>query len=119
MIMVDEQQRFRISFGFWGATSENWQTKNKSRSGGIKIQVQGLQNRGLEGSGSVLGRLGRQNRLGAVLEPFWSRPRSVLDTSWARLGASWERPGGVLEAFGGIVLHLAVLQASWGVLGLL
>ena len=54
--------------------------------------------------GGVLGRLGRQNRLGALLEPFWSRPGSVLEASWGRLGASWKRLGGVL-------------WASWGFLG--
>ena len=90
---------FQIRTKYIPKCFQNWQTKNnKSRSGGIKIQVQGLQNRGLEGSGGVLGRLGRQNRLGAVLEPFWSRPGSVLEASWGRLGASWKRLGGVLWA---------------------
>ena len=54
--------------------------------------------------GGVLRRLGRQNRLGALLERFWSRPGSVLEASWGRLGASWKRLGGVL-------------WASWGFLG--
>ena len=58
----------------------------KSRSGGSKIKVQRVQNRGLEGFLAGLGEAGRS----------WDRPEdvgSVLEASWSRLGgalgASW------------------------------
>ena len=85
MIMVDEQQRFWISFDFWVATSG----RLGASSGPLR---------------SVLGRLGSVLGGKTVLEPFWSRPGSVLEASWGRLGASWKRLGGVL-------------WASWGFLG--
>ena len=61
--------------------------------------------------GSVLGRLKRQNRLGAVLEPFWSCPGSVLEASWAVLEASWGRLVGLFE------VSSAVLCGFWSVWG--
>ena len=81
--------------------------------------------RGLLGRlGSVLGRLG--GVLGAslhvlagktVLEPFWSRPGSILEASWGRLGQSWKRLGtscGPLRGFlGRLVWLLERLGASW------
>ena len=72
----------------WGVLGASWEPLGTSR---------GL-------LGGVLGRLGRQNRLGSHLEPFWSRPGSVLEASWGRLGASWKPLEGVL-------------WASWGFLG--
>ena len=65
----------------------------KSRSGGSKIEVQRVQNRGLEGFLAALGAAGRSCdhpegvvvRLGGVLEP-------LLGGSWAVLGARLGRP---------------------------
>ena len=58
-------------------------------------------------SGELLGgvwrRRGKQNRLGALLEPFSGRPGSVLKPFWGRLGASWRRHGAVLWASSGVL----------------
>ena len=110
MIMVDEQQRFWISFGFWRATSE--------RPGASSGPLRGVLGR----LGSVLGaswdRLGTSweakpswSRLGAVLEPSWKRLGGVLGTSWAVLEASWGRLVGLFE------VSWAVLWPFWGVWG--
>ena len=93
MIMVDEQQRFWISFGFWGATS--------GRLGASSGPLRGVLGR----LGSVLGRLG--GALGAswdvlggktVLVPSWSRFGAVLEASWRRLGDVLGRLGSVMGA---------------------
>ena len=74
----------------------------KSRSGASKIEVQRVQNRGLEGFLAALGAAGRSwdhpegvvVRLGGVLEPSWRRFGCVLDGLEAVFGASWGRLGG-------------------------
>ena len=90
MIIVDEQQRFGISFDFWGATSGCLGASSGplrgvlGRLGSVLGCLRGGLGRlgGVSGaSWDVLGRLGRQNRVGAVLEPFWNRPGSVLEAS--------------------------------------
>ena len=67
MIMVDEQQRFWISFGFWGATS------------GVLGRLRDL----FAASWGVLG------ASWGVLETSWER----LGTSWGLLGGVLERFG--------------------------
>ena len=74
----------------------------KSRSGGSKIEVQRVQNRGLEGFLAALGAAGRSwdhpqgvvVRLGSVLDPSWECFGCVLESLEAVLG----RLGVVLEA---------------------
>ena len=71
----------------------------KSRSGGSKIEVRRVQNRGLEGFLAALGAAGRS----------WDHPEGVV----VRLGVelSWRRFGCVLDGLE------AVFVASWGRLG--
>ena len=108
--MLDEQQRFWISFGFWGATSARLgeSVGTSSHRLGASWDLLGAYWGGL---GNVFGRLGTQNRQGAVLEPFWSRPGSVLDASWAVLDTSWGRLVGLFE------VSWDVLWAFWGIWG--
>ena len=62
----------------------------KSRSGGSKLEVWRVQNRGFEGFLAVLGAAGRSwdypegvvVRLRGVLEPPWGRFGCVLGASW-------------------------------------
>ena len=66
----------------------------KSRSGGSKIEVQRVQNRGLEGFLAALGAAGRSwdhpedvvRRLGAVLGAFWVRLAELGGRLWGVLG---------------------------------
>ena len=87
------------NFGFLGASSGHLRGVS-GRLGSVMGRLGGVLGTSWEPLGTsweliggVLGRLGRQNRLGALLEPFWSRPGSVLEASWGRLGASWKRLG--------------------------
>ena len=78
----------------------------KSRSGGFKIEVRRVQNRGLEGFLAALGAAGRSwdhpegvvRRLGGVLEPSWNRLGVALGASWRAWRPSLGRLGVVLEA---------------------
>ena len=90
----------------------------KSRSGGSKIEVQRVQNRGLEGFLAALGAAGRSwdhpqgvvVRLGGVLEPSWGRFGCVLGSQEAVFGASWDIVGRCGASNGGKMRH-SILHA--------
>ena len=91
------------NFGCLGASSGHLRGVS-GRLGNVVGRLGGVLGASWDVLGPSWGRLGpfwkfgRQNRLGTLLEPFWSRPGSVLEASWGRLGASWKRLGGVLWA---------------------